>query len=66
MGGYAHLLDEQVPRLDPVGLFDLVTDMKGYQTLRVHVPKHYIRWPQCTYMGTSLRPTYRLYEYMDP
>ena len=37
-----------------------------YVTLRVHVPKQYILRPQCTYIGTTLRPMCILYEYMDP
>ena len=34
--------------------------------LRVHVPKWYILWPQSTHIGTTLRPTYILFGYMDP
>ena len=30
---------------------------------RVHVPKRYILWPQSTYIGTTLRPKYILFEY---
>ena len=26
----------------------------------------YIHWPQCTYKGTTLRPKYILFGYMDP
>ena len=35
-------------------------------SLRVHVLNYYILWPQCSYIGTTLRPMYILYEYMDP
>ena len=38
----------------------------GCLALRVHVPKYDILWPQCTYIGTTLRPMHKLYEYMDP
>ena len=34
--------------------------------LRVHVPKQHILWAQCTYVGSTLRPMYILYEDMDP
>ena len=34
--------------------------------LRVHVPKYYIRRAQCTYIGSTLRPKYILFGYMDP
>ena len=30
-------------------------------SLRVHVPKWHILWPQSTYMGTTLRPKYILF-----
>ena len=26
----------------------------------------YILWPQCTYIGSTLRPKYILFGYMDP
>ena len=38
----------------------------GSLTLRVHVPKKCILWAQCTCIGSTLRPMYILYEYMDP
>ena len=28
--------------------------------LRVHVPKEYVLGPQCTYVGTTLRPKYTI------
>ena len=38
-----------------------------YCSLRVHVPKYYILWPQSTYIGTILRPKYIiLFGHMDP
>ena len=40
--------------------------LAALHTLRVHVPKYYILRPQCSYIGTTLRPMYLLYEYMDP
>ena len=43
-----------------------VVDTNPAIPLRVHVPKYYILWPQCTYIGTTLGPMYILYEYMDP
>ena len=36
------------------------------QPLRLHVPKWYILWPHCTYIGSTLRPMYILFGYMDP
>ena len=30
------------------------------------MPKQCILWPQSIYQGTTLRPLYILYEYMDP
>ena len=37
-----------------------------YIPLRVHVPKWEVLWAQCTYIGSSLRPKYILFGYMDP
>ena len=34
-------------------------------TLRVHVPKKYILWPQSIEIGITLRPKYILFGYMD-
>ena len=35
-------------------------------TLRVHVPKHYILWAQSTHIGTTLGAKYIPFGYMDP
>ena len=34
-------------------------------SLRVHVRKLYILWAQCTHLGSTLRPKYILFGYMD-
>ena len=46
----------------PTCLFSLLLKL----TLRVHVPKWYILWAQCAYIGSTLRPKYILFGYMDP
>ena len=40
--------------------------VSGDMTLKVHVPKYYILWPQSTYIGTTSMPKYILFGYMDP
>ena len=34
-------------------------------SLRVHVPKWYMLWPQCNYIGTTLRPQYTRFGHAD-
>ena len=38
----------------------------GLITLRVHVPDNYILGAQSPYIGSTLRPRYSLFRYMDP
>ena len=56
-------------RIDPLQE-PFIDPLKGTKlrsiTLRVHVPKQYTLWPQSTYIGTTLRPKYILFGYMDP